>query len=178
MRNSILQLQSNAVQSRQSSVDSRYRIQWRSWTECRVQNNGTLHGVCKNEGATDETFHDVSLQNWKDPLTELSRLAEELNSKYREQIEFDVPRTNSVRRTRKIEFDVHKKTYGAALLFGHDMETVHLIFFQQLHEELRKENMRATVRRGVCMKSNIQRKGHVTKSKWAAPKIHLPPPQV
>ena len=89
----------------------------------------------KMEGATDETFHDVSLQNWKDPLTELSRLAEELNSKYQEQI----------------EFDVHKKTHGAALLFGHDTESVHLIFFQQLHEELRKESRRAICSQAWCL---------------------------
>ena len=34
----------------------------------------------------------------------------------------------------------------------------HLNIFQQLHEGLRKENRRATVRRGVCMKSNNQNK--------------------
>ena len=55
--------QSYRVQSWQRSVNSWYRIQWRSWTECRVQNNITLHLEFIDERATDGSFHEVSMQN-------------------------------------------------------------------------------------------------------------------
>ena len=54
MRFSISELQSNA-ESRVDIVEKTLNPEYRgrSWTECRVQNNGTLHGECKMKGPTD-----------------------------------------------------------------------------------------------------------------------------
>ena len=51
---SIAELQSNAesrVDSVAQTLNTWYR--GRSWTECRVQNNRTLHGLCKMKKPTD-----------------------------------------------------------------------------------------------------------------------------
>ena len=61
MRNNISELQSNAefrVDRVVQTLDTGYSD---VLEECRVQNNGTLHGVCIDERATDGTFHEVRI---------------------------------------------------------------------------------------------------------------------
>ena len=88
------------------SVDSWYMIQWRSWTECRVQNNGAFHGVCIDERATDGTFHEVSMQHRR------TRSRSWINSRqsWVEHFEFVAIRKHWVRRTRKTLSSTYTRT--------------------------------------------------------------------